>query len=199
MSQVGVCEHCGRKAEEHSPSSGMCRTPNGDTYYQPKDDKPYTSNEPKFVFSGLRSPGETKKVVVPEGMLKAAIERSRHSTLGLSGHDKVIENVVEAALLWQKTNSPKPTQQQALELRNLALAVNRNYGSTEPTAASCAAVAVDWVGRMYDAPEPARPEDVQRFANISDEIMAKHEWIMAEDYDVLLKAFRNLQKSTTGR
>ena len=170
-----------------------------------KDDKPYTANDPdkiiyspKFVFSGWRSPGETEKVVVPGGMLDVAMQASMNAGLAI-GPSTELRVVLKAALLWQKTNSPKPTQQQALELRNLALAVNRNYGSTEPTAASCAAVAVDWVGRMYDAPEPARPEDVQRFANISDETMAKHEWIMAEDYDVLLKAFRDLQKSTTGR
>jgi hypothetical protein len=177
----------------------MCRTPNGDTYYQPKDDKPYTANDPKFVFSGWRSPGDSKaRLKVPEGMLKAAIERSRHSTLGLSGHDKVIENVVEAALLWQKTNSPKPTQQQALELRNLALAVNRNYGATEPTEASCLAVAVDWVGRMYDAPEPEAP------VNIEDLLLPNIEsgFFKPEVLNERLhEAFRRGQQSklTTGR
>lgn len=115
-----------------------------------------------------------RKTIVPDGMLKAAEEAFMAAPNGVYHENPIVVHILknqlpvalEAALLWQKTQSPKPTEQQALELRNLALAVNRNYNATDPTAASCVAVAVDWVGRMYDAPEKKEVKTPQHILDL---------------------------------
>ena len=103
-----------------------------------------------------------KQIQVPSEMLSAAWRAvaAKMKEYTDTGREENVPELhvariaVEEALRWQKTNAPSPNTQQCYELRNLAIAINRNYNATEPTAACCHAVAVDWVGRMYDATQP---------------------------------------------
>ena len=81
------------------------------------------------------------KKVVPEGMLDAAMRASMEAGLGI-GPSTELRVVLEAALRWQKENPPVPTDDFVEE-------VIREHSRTN-VKWSC----VEWVRRMYDAPEP---------------------------------------------
>lgn len=81
--------------------------------------------------------------MVPEGMLKAALAANPPK----DKYAMSFENVIEAALLWQRDNAPVPTGRQIQEMSDGMNAQGDHYHSTETYCA-------DWIRRMYDAPEP---------------------------------------------
>lgn len=88
--------------------------------------------------------------VVPEGMLKAA-------GAGSGGCDPCgfyLVGPLNAALQWLAAHPIVPTPAQALELRLLAINVSRNYDTDKITAASCRAVATEWMRLAFLAPKP---------------------------------------------
>lgn len=152
-------------------------------------------NEPEYKlgFSGWNSPDGKEKVVVPEGGIQAIADSLCKGT----PVQHTARKAAEAFVRWQRENPPKPTKLQAIALRELAIVTSSTYDRVEPTIASESAVAIEWVSRMYDAPEQEVPDfdSVRRYANISTETLAEHEWVKSEDYDSLLEAFRRVQKS----
>jgi hypothetical protein len=144
------------------------------------------------------------KIKLPDGMLKAAENKYRELESYNSNFQTnpdflaLIRESLEAAMRWQKLNPQRPTAQQCFELRNLALAVNRNYNATEPTAASCAAVAIDWVSRMYDAPEPEVPEVPEAIKDLlisQDALNSDVFDIPALVKDIAIESYRRGQKA----
>jgi len=94
-----------------------------------------------------------RKIVVPEGMLKAAREGERYEPYGIHGS-------LEAALRWLSENPIVPTDKQYKEC---LLAVDgpnamiiRMYQEGEPQK-----VIAEWQRRMFLTPEPEIPEDVK--------------------------------------
>jgi hypothetical protein len=86
-----------------------------------------------------------KKIVVPEGMLRAAIDESQYATLGLSGHNVIIERTVKAALRWLSENPIVPTRRQVEE-------ISVPYYRSSAVAKEHAMV--EWQRQMFLAPEP---------------------------------------------
>ena len=82
---------------------------------------------------------QEKKIVVPDGMLKAAIE-----CRNLEGiHKRTFEAILEAALRWLSDNPIKPTRHQVTELMVIPFMFE------------------EWQRRMFLAPEPEIPEELR--------------------------------------
>ena len=94
---------------------------------------------------------QKSKIVVPEGMLKAAIESLKCSPVPMVEH--VCRGALEVALLWQRENAPVPSESQireAIEAHRCDVNLWNRFGSSDSHAYHCWA----WIRRMYDAPEP---------------------------------------------
>jgi hypothetical protein len=112
----------------------------------------------------------SNKIVVPDGMLKAAMAaRNAH----FIGDDKRIELILEEALRWQSENPKVPTEKEWAACLQDAC---REGSGISPVMA--------WVLRMYLAPEPEVPEEIK---DILDRTVKG-------DFDVI-EAFRRGQKA----
>jgi hypothetical protein len=92
-----------------------------------------------------------RKIAVPEGMLKAALDG-----LGIEiveARRQYVENALEAALRWLSLHPVVPTKEQTVVLRDLDTNISAQYGQTAPTCASVSAVVTFWQRRMFLAPE----------------------------------------------
>jgi len=91
-----------------------------------------------------------KRIVVPEGMLRAAIDAS-----GITNHVTITE-AVEAALDWQSENPQVPTDEQCDELINMIGANGRSLVRYPSRISKEQArnMLVEWQRRMYLSPEP---------------------------------------------
>lgn len=85
-----------------------------------------------------------KKIVVPEGMLDAAMRASMEAGLGI-GPSTELRVVLEAALRWQKENPPKPTDEDLWKI-----AGDHDHVRPLLTQEYCK----EWIRRMYDSSEP---------------------------------------------
>lgn len=141
----------------------------------------------KINFSGWRSPDDgKKKVVVPGGMLDAAIKASMEAGLGI-GPSTELRVVIEAALRWQSENTPHPTDKEFGELIvscSSSIGQERWEHSTEWMRAGI--LCHEWVRRMYYAPEPEVPEEIKRIWEASPTPETKRR---------IVEAFRIGQKS----
>ena len=105
-----------------------------------------------------------KRVAVPEGMLKAAME-SREKAIGKVGgwSEEMCRPVLEAALLYQREHPPVPTNEQAAEILNKAFVYIAGSKNQFQWAAR------EWVRCMYDA--PAEPELGKSARRVIDDMM----------------------------
>jgi hypothetical protein len=98
-----------------------------------------------------------KKYQVPEGMVDAAInciDEEGRQFLSSYPHWPGMAACLRAALHHLIHNPILPTPEQSRALRDLALYVNSQYiNDGKISAASCHAVAVEWVRSMFLAPE----------------------------------------------
>ena len=78
-----------------------------------------------------------ERYVLPEEMLKAVSDAWYKPGSG-------VREAVEAAIRWLAEHPIPLTKEDALLLRDLALEVNRSYGTQELTEAACVAVAFRW-------------------------------------------------------
>ena len=93
--------------------------------------------------------GQRMKIVVPERMLGAANRQANSGHLNGAITQKDIEDIVVAALLWQRDNAPVPTSAQVCEL--MAPFAQIQYPS------HFIYFAEQWPRCMYAAPEPEVP------------------------------------------
>ena len=103
-----------------------------------------------------------KRVAVPEGMLKAAME-SREKAIGKVGgwSEEMCRPVLEAALLYQREHPPVPTDEQAAEI------LNKAYADTAGSKAQFQWAAREWFRIAYDAPaEPEIPLAIREMQKI---------------------------------
>ena len=98
------------------------------------------------------------KYLVPEEGLKAALEAW---SVGYEGSptlpmEKRIPTIIEAFIRWQSENPQVPNHEQTIALCKVyETQTERNY------CQSVRDVAVEWVRRMYIAPEPDMPEAIK--------------------------------------
>jgi hypothetical protein len=64
---------------------------------------------------------------------------------------------LEAFVRWLAENPLEPSQKDALALRDIAIITSKGYDQVQPTAASEAAVVMEWQRRMFLAPEFTNP------------------------------------------
>jgi hypothetical protein len=96
---------------------------------------------------------EEKRLVVPEGMLKAAMQSSLSAGLPI-GPSTEIEVILEAALRWLSKNPIVPTEEQERGLDDAWLESKRNLTTTYHKFEHASAFgAVEWQRRMFLAPE----------------------------------------------
>lgn len=91
-----------------------------------------------------------KRVVVPEGMLEVAENGFRHADPARYKDCTYLASMIlEAALRWQRENAPVPSEMQMRALR-FATADNSFTHDYNQRAIH---LAVEWIRRMYDAPD----------------------------------------------
>ena len=138
-----------------------------------------------------------KKILVPEGMLKAAVEAVRdRSEFGFHFIDNKDElrsrrarivaqtqDTLEAALLWLSENPIVPTNEQTQGVCDSIFVGSENL--LDPRDAM-----VEWQRRMFLAPEPEVPEEINdlRLGGQTTMSMGRMDWLLTE-------AFRRGQKS----
>lgn len=126
-----------------------------------------------------------KRIVVPEGMLRAANKACEKEMARLDPSKPIgyivadamciTDQVIEAALLWLSENPIVPTMQQANEMATLT-----------PLGGSFAQFsATEWQRRMFLAPEPEVPEE------IADLLVGVHPDVAP----IALEAYRRGQQS----
>lgn len=89
-----------------------------------------------------------KKIVVPEGMLKAACVHIDVSSYGGYEQLQAVKSCLPLALRWLSENPIVPTDEQAAAL----LAVKPDIPET--VTPYTVIVCTEWQRRMFDAPEP---------------------------------------------
>ena len=140
------------------------------------------------------------KIVVPGGMLDAALEVARErrgyphlASLGTARLKANVQAELEAALRWIAKNPIGPTNEQAKELWRTSTAGETN----EARRASLAAV--EWQRRMFLAPEPEVPEEIKDLLFVGGILTADqvlNEYPKGEVDKLILEAYRRGQKST---
>lgn len=109
------------------------------------------SRREKYHNSMRSMPGEEtmtdKRVVVPEGMLKAVEIVALSRTMPRGG--SILPNILEAALLWQKDNAPVPNDEQLKILSSDAEKSDIEIGFKRRKW-----YIREWIVRMYDDPDP---------------------------------------------
>jgi hypothetical protein len=126
-----------------------------------------------------------KKIVVPEGMLRAtwnAMEEhmQTHNFVGcVPGSMCSLTVGIEAALLWWSENPIVPTLEQAAELWRVT---NGTLKDTWPVS-----IAVEWQRRMFLAPEPKMPDAVKQLLKESCGSGMSVEALIVEAYNRGLK------------
>ena len=93
------------------------------------------------------------KILVPEGMLRAAIDAS-----GITNHI-TIAKAVKAVLGWLSKNPIVPTEEQATAL---FASIEHPVGATgEGWGKVASDIAVEWQRHMFLKPEPEVPEEIR--------------------------------------
>ena len=96
-----------------------------------------------------------KRVVVPEGMMKAAQEsRTKHFSGPYGFSDTYCTIILEAALWWLSENPIAPTPEWAMEIA-------KSKFDDRVTGIGVATGAMEWQRRMFLAPEPEIPEEIK--------------------------------------
>lgn len=100
-----------------------------------------------------------RKIVVPEGMLKAAVDgsvkwcdRDSSDQLSIPQHDAILE----AALRWLAENPIVPTQEQIEDVWNFVIKADAKTW-IYPTLGAVPEAVIEWQHRMFLAPEPPSP------------------------------------------
>lgn len=133
-----------------------------------------------------------KRIVVPEGMLKAAIQADKElyehwgpipeDRWGRTTRKAIIEHSVNAALLWLSENPIRPNCEQIGEISKWF--GSHNHGAT------CEDFCEEWQRRMFLAPEPEVPEE------IADLTIADSDDIAGDLHNArLIEAYRRGQRS----
>ena len=126
---------------------------------------------------------------IPEDGLRAALMVAPGAT---ERWEKWLPRVLEVFIAWQSENPPVAP----LHVVGRLIA---DYLISHPRCCDSECmqhVAVEWIRRMYLAPEP-KPfnfENVRRYGHISSETMDRYEWVTGEDYDALLEAYRLMKQ-----
>lgn len=121
---------------------------------------------------------------IPEDGLRAAMVDGEADSYGRGD----VRKILRAFIAWQSEYPPVAP----LHVVGQLIA---DYRISHPGCcdAECTQyAAVEWIRRMYLAPEP-KPfnfENVRRYGHISSETMDRYEWVTGEDYDALLEAYR---------
>jgi hypothetical protein len=92
-----------------------------------------------------------KKVIVPEGMLESAKETF------IAGCVPSLPRALEAALRWLGENPIVPTDAQRAELGRICPYEDSGNGNVHSF------IAVEWQRRMFLAPEPEIPKEIEDF------------------------------------
>lgn len=124
-----------------------------------------------------------KKIVVPDGMRKAAlkaIESANAVELGVEGGAKI---VLEAAFRWLSENPIVPTEKQEKEMDQWA----RARMAREPIRP--ATFAVEWQRRMFLAPEPEVPEAIKDMQRIHYASLSGQEDLDSNLQKLLIEAY----------
>jgi len=101
-----------------------------------------------------------KKIVVPEGMVKAvdyAISKARGIGRDITG-GQVRDIALEVALRWLSNNPILPTMEQAKEMSD----------SGHPCILDGVWYATEWQKRMFLAPEPNVPQEIADMLQLPD-------------------------------
>jgi hypothetical protein len=128
-----------------------------------------------------------KKYVVPEGMLKAAIDAAwRSDDVSKEDIAPYVQILIEAAIRWQSENLKIPTTEWLDEFNRA--------GEIKPFKYFGQAMIAEWQRRMYLAPESEVPDGL---VGISDKIclIATPAWRKADIDHALLAAYRLGQKA----
>ena len=142
-----------------------------------------------------------KRIVVPEGMLKAAERATRlplESDFEAWRSDpknwrRLAENIVTASLHWLSENPTVPTLEQIDELH--VYVEKRFDGHKNGTMDGAVEMIVEWQRRMFLAPEPNLLDDLYIFPNQSIPVDLKVN-ISAADVNVRInEAYRRGQQS----
>lgn len=147
----------------------------------------------------MSDPLEEKKIVVPEGMLKATVVSYNSKTNEL-GYRYVIdryvmEAAIEAALRWLSDNPIVPTVEQGMSLMNyLSPAGTREWNQAmwiDFIGAGCA----EWQRRMFLAPEPETPEEIKDLLLSISPTDSRDAYFRPDIYNErILEAYRRGQK-----
>ena len=131
----------------------------------------------------------SKKIVVPEGMLKAAIEARYNGkpTPNLIHVDQV-RVIVEAALLWLSDNPIVPTDEQCEKL-------STRWYPKSSTKSYLEEVLVEWQCRMFLAPEPEVPEEIKDMQGIHLESVKDQDDLNRLVIKLNIEAFRRGKES----
>jgi hypothetical protein len=101
-----------------------------------------------------------KRVIVPEGMVKAAVDAAFYpGRLHTYGDDRQIWRIVEAVLLWQSENPWKPTNEDILQI---ATELGHRFNwipHVKDVIPHVKDVVIEWQKRMFLAPEPEKAPD----------------------------------------
>lgn len=101
----------------------------------------------------------TKKIVVPEGMLVAGVDSvARLRGMGETTREHYTA-VLKAALLWLSENPIVPTERQERDLCDAWMEAKQSQSNTFVHASAFGAV--EWQRRMFLAPEPEVPEEIE--------------------------------------
>lgn len=125
-----------------------------------------------------------KKIVVPEGMLKAAIAviENYDDVVGNGQCEEFrIELIVEAALRWLSENPIVPTKDDLAMVRLLYF--DRKHLDGKSTVTD---FVVGWQRRMFIAPEPEVPEEIE-------DLLLPYDMATADGYAInvaIIEAYR---------
>ena len=120
-----------------------------------------------------------KKIVVPEGMLEAALDG-----LGIEiikARRQYVKDTLEAALHWLSENPIVPTEKQIADLAKTMPYEDSGNGNV------LAVAVVEWQRRMYLAPEPEVPEETPEIIRLLDERMERYSMWLHRAMDAVIE------------
>ena len=128
-----------------------------------------------------------QRYVVPEAGLKAAAKAT--TSLGGRLDEQDVESILEAFIRWQSEKTPVPTEEQIAAYAKDLFPV---FGLEAATRSKIPGFAEWWVRRMYLAPKPEVPEEINDLLWQRDDLASMRK----ERFDqVIIEAYRRGHKA----